>query len=150
MFKILQARLQQYICWELPDVQAGFWRGRETRDQISNIWRIMGKTRELKKKSISASLNMLKPLTVWITASCGKFYMQVKKQQLEQTWNNGLVQNWESSMIRLYIVTLLLNLYWDFSSVIQSCPTLCNPMECSIPGLPVHQKLPEFTQTHVH
>ena len=71
----------------------------------------MGKTRELKKKSISASLNMLKPLTVWITASCGKLYMQVKKQQLEQTWNNGLVQNWESSMIRLYIVTLLLNLY---------------------------------------
>ena len=62
-------------------------------------WRIMGKTRELKKKSISASLNMLKPLTVWITASCGKFYMQVKKQQLEQTWNNGLVQNWENSAV---------------------------------------------------
>ena len=130
-------------------MQAGFQRGRGTRDQISNIWWIMEKTREF-KKSISASLNMLKPLTVWITANCGKFYMQVKKKRLEQTWNNGLVQNWESSMIRLYIVTLILNLYLDFSSVIQSCPILCDPLECSIPGLPVHQKLPEFTQTHVH
>ena len=42
-------------------------------------------------------------------------------------------------------------LYWvQFSSVAQSCPTLCNPMNCSTPGLPVHHKLPEFTQTHIH
>ena len=40
---------------------------------------------------------------------------------------------------------------WDqFSSVAQSCLTLCNPMDCSMPGLPVHHQLPEFTQTHVH
>ena len=38
----------------------------------------------------------------------------------------------------------------QFSSVAQSCPTLCNPMNCSMPGLPVHHQLPEFTQTHVH
>ena len=38
----------------------------------------------------------------------------------------------------------------QFSSVAQSCPTLCNPMKCSMPGLPVHHQLPEFTQTHVH
>ena len=38
----------------------------------------------------------------------------------------------------------------QFSSVTQSCPTLCDPMNCSMPGLPVHHKLPEFTQTHVH
>ena len=38
----------------------------------------------------------------------------------------------------------------QFSSVAQSCPTLCNPMDCSTPGLPVHRQLPEFTQTHVH
>ena len=37
----------------------------------------------------------------------------------------------------------------QFSSVAQSCPTLCNPMDCSMPGLPVHHQLPEFTQTHV-
>ena len=38
----------------------------------------------------------------------------------------------------------------QFSSVAQSCPTLCDPMNCSTPGFPVHHKLPEFTQTHVH
>ena len=38
----------------------------------------------------------------------------------------------------------------QFSSVAQSCPTLCDPMDCSMPGLPVHHQLPEFTQTHVH
>ena len=38
----------------------------------------------------------------------------------------------------------------QFSSVAQSCPTLCDPMNCSTPGLPVHRQLPEFTQTHVH
>ena len=38
----------------------------------------------------------------------------------------------------------------QFSSVTQSCPTLCDPMDCSMPGLPVHHQLPEFTQTHVH
>ena len=38
----------------------------------------------------------------------------------------------------------------QFSSVAQSCPTLCNPMNCSAPGLPVHHQLPEFTQTHIH
>ena len=38
----------------------------------------------------------------------------------------------------------------QFSSVAQSCPTLCDPMNCSTPGLPVHHHLPEFTQTHIH
>ena len=38
----------------------------------------------------------------------------------------------------------------QFSSVAQSCPTLCDPMNCNTPGLPVHHQLPEFTQTHVH
>ena len=44
----------------------------------------------------------------------------------------------------LYIYT------FHFSSVTQSCPTLCNPVDCSTPGLPVHHQLPEFTQTHAH
>ena len=43
-----------------------------------------------------------------------------------------------------------LRIYLQFSSVAQSCPTLCNPMNCSMPGLPVHHQLLEFTQTHVH
>ena len=49
MFKILQARLQQYVNHELPDVQAGFRKGRETRDQIANIGWIIEKAREFQK-----------------------------------------------------------------------------------------------------
>ena len=75
MLKILQARLQQYVNPELPDVQAGFRKGRGTRDQIANIHWIIKKTKRVpeKKKFISALLTMPKPLTVRITVSCGKF-----------------------------------------------------------------------------
>ena len=99
MLKILQARLQQYVNRELPDVQAGFRKGRWTRDQIANICWIMEKEESSIKISTSALLTMPKPLTVWITTNCGKFpkrwvykttwpafweiYTQVKKQQLE-------------------------------------------------------------------
>ena len=73
MLKILQARLQQYVNHELPDVQAGFRKGRGTRDQIANICWIMEKAREFQKKPTSALLTMPKPLTVWITKkNCGK------------------------------------------------------------------------------
>ena len=66
MLKILQARLQQYIHKELPDVQAGFRKGTGTRDQIANIRWIIEKAREFQKKtSISALLTMPKPLTVY-------------------------------------------------------------------------------------
>ena len=60
MLKILHARLQQYVNQELPDVQAGFRKGRGTRDQIANIHCIMKKARELQKTSTSASLTKLK------------------------------------------------------------------------------------------
>ena len=73
MLKILQARLQQYLNHELPDVQAGFRKERGTRDQIANIHSIIEKATEFQKKSISASLTTPKPLTVWITTNCGKF-----------------------------------------------------------------------------
>ena len=65
MLKTLQARLQQYMNQELPDVQAGFRKGRETRDQIANVCWIIEKARNSRKTSISASLTTLKPL--WIT-----------------------------------------------------------------------------------
>ena len=72
--KILQARSQQYLNHELPDVQAGFRKGRGTRDQIANSRWIMEKKQESSRKtSISALLTMPKPLTVWITRNCGKF-----------------------------------------------------------------------------
>ena len=73
MLKILQARLQQYMDSELPDVQAGFRKGRGTRDQIANISWIIKKQESSRKTSISALLTMPKPLTVWITINCGKF-----------------------------------------------------------------------------
>ena len=73
MPQILQARLQQYVNLELPDVQAGFSKGRGTRDQIANICWIIKKQESSRKTSISALLTMPKPLTVWITINCGKF-----------------------------------------------------------------------------
>ena len=71
--KILQARLQQYVNRELPDVQAGFREGRGTRDQITNIWWIIEKQESSRKTSISSLLTMPKPLTVWITTNYGIF-----------------------------------------------------------------------------
>ena len=65
MLKIQQARLQQYVNCKLPNVHAGFRKGRGTRDQIANIHWIIEKAREFQKTSTSASLTMQKPLTVW-------------------------------------------------------------------------------------
>ena len=97
MLKILQARLQQYMNHELPDIQAGFRKGRGTRDQIANIHRIIKKARVPEKTKTKT--RKPKPLTVWITTSSGKFWkrweyqttwyaswdicLQVRKQQLE-------------------------------------------------------------------
>ena len=68
MLKILQARLQQYMNCELPDVQAEFGKGRGTRDQIANILWLVEKAKGF-QKNISALLTMPKPSTVWITAN---------------------------------------------------------------------------------
>ena len=73
MLKILQARIQQYMNPEFPDIQAGFRKGRGTRDQIANITGSSKKQESSRKTSISALLTMAKPLTVWITINCGKF-----------------------------------------------------------------------------
>jgi len=82
MLKILQASLEHDVNHELADVQAGFRKGRGTRDQIANIhWIIKTKNKTNKKKNqessretpISGLLTMLKPLIVWITINCGKF-----------------------------------------------------------------------------
>ena len=99
MLKILQARLQQYVNWEIPDIQTGIRKGKGTRDQIASIHWIIEKQESSRKTSISALLTTPKPLTVWITKNCGKFLkrweyqttlpaswemcMQVRKQQLE-------------------------------------------------------------------
>ena len=98
ILKILQAMLQQYVNHEVPDVQAGFRKGRGTRDQIANIWWIIKKAREFQKNIYFCFIDYAKAF-VWITTICGKFFkwweyqntlptsweifMQVKKQQLE-------------------------------------------------------------------
>ena len=99
MLKILQARLQQYTNCELPDVQAGFRKGRGTRDQIANICWIMEKAREFQKNIYFCFIDYAKAFDCVDTINCGKFWkrceyqttgpaswetcMQVRKQHLE-------------------------------------------------------------------
>ena len=73
MLKILQARLQQYVNRELPDVQAGFRKGRGTEIKLPTYTGSTKKQESSRKTSISALLTIPKPLTVWITVNCGKF-----------------------------------------------------------------------------
>ena len=73
MLKILQARLQQYMNCELPDVQAGFRKAEEPETKLPTCAGSWKKQESSRKTSISALLTMPKPLTVWITRNCGKF-----------------------------------------------------------------------------
>ena len=124
MLKILQARLQQYVNCELPDVQASSKKGRGTRDQIANICWIIKKAREFQKNIYFYFIEYAKAFDCLDHNNCGKFLkrweyqitllasweicMQVKKQQLELDMNNRMVPNFKRSMSRLYIVTLLI------------------------------------------
>ena len=119
MLKILQASLQQYMNREPPEVQAGFRKGRGTREQIANICWIIKKAREF-QKNIYFCLSDYAKVFVWITTNNGKFFkrweyqttwpasweicMQVKKQQLEL----DMEQQTGSNSGRLYIVTLII------------------------------------------
>ena len=99
MLRILQARFQQYVNRELPDVQAGFRKSEEPEIKLPISTESLKKQENSRKTSISALLTTRKPSTVWITINCGKFWnkweyqttwpaslevcMQVRKQQLE-------------------------------------------------------------------
>ena len=160
--------LQQYVNHELPDIQNGFRKGRGTRDQIANIhWVIKKAKKRVPEKHLLLHYWLHKGLCVdhnklWkILQEMGipdhltcLLRILYAGQEATVTTRNGttLFPNWERRTSRLYTVTCLFNLYAEsvqFSSVAQSCPTLCDPMDCSTSGLPV-QQLPEFTQTHVH
>ena len=119
MLKILQARLQQYVNQELPDVQAGFRKGRGTRDQIANIHWIIKKTKEFQKNI--CFIDYTKAF-VWITTNCGKFLKRWGYHHLtfllrklysgqEAIVRTGhrtrLFPNWERSTSSLCIFTLL-------------------------------------------
>ena len=121
MLKILQSRFQQYMNQEHPHIQAGFRKGRGTRDQIPKSVGSSKKQDNSRTTSTSVSFTTLKPLTMdhnklWNIlkemgipdhfTSC-ETCMEDKKQQ-KQTWNNILVPNWERSTSRLYIITLLI------------------------------------------
>ena len=73
MLKIFQARLHQYVNQELPDVQAGFRKGRRTRDQIANIRWIIKKAKEFWKNTYFCFIDYSKALTERIKTNCGKF-----------------------------------------------------------------------------
>ena len=123
MLRILQARLQQYVNCELPDVQAGFRKGKGPEIKLPKSTG-SSKKRVPENISISALLTIAKPLPVWITINCGKFwkrweyqstwpaswetYMQVRKQQLELDMEKQTGSNRKRSTSRLYIVTLLI------------------------------------------
>ena len=126
MLKILQARLQQYVNHELPYVEAGFRKGRGTRDQIASIPWIMEKAREFQKKKkiyfcfidYAKAFDCVDHNKLWkILEEMGipdhlpcllRTCMQVKKQQLELDMEQQTGSNRKRSMSRLYIVTLLI------------------------------------------
>ena len=108
---------------ELPDVQAGFRKGRGARDQIANICWIIEKARELQENIYFCFVDYAK--AVWMTTNYGKFpsrdgntsppdlppeksVCRSGSNSENWTWNNRLVPNWERSASRLYIVTLLI------------------------------------------
>ena len=123
MLKMLQSRLQQYMNQELPDVQAGFRKGRGSRDQIANIRWIIEKARVPEKHLlllywVHQSLwlygsqqtveNSSRENTRPPHLSPEKSVCKSRSNSENQTWNNGLVLNWERSIPRLYTVTLLI------------------------------------------
>ena len=124
MLKIIQARLQQYVNRELPDVQAGFRKGRGTREQIANIRWIMKKAREFQKNIYFCFIDYVKAFdcgsqeTVENSERDGntrppnlpleKPVCRSGSNSQNWTWNNRLVPNRKRSTSRLYIVILLI------------------------------------------
>ena len=118
MLKILQAKLQQYVNCELPDVQAGFRKGRGTKDQIANIRWIIEKARELQKNIYFCSIDYAKAFycvdhnKLWkILKEMGipdlppeKSVCRSRSNSYNWTWNNRLVPNQDRSTLRLYAV----------------------------------------------
>ena len=120
--KILQDRLQKYVNREFPDVQAGFRKGRGTRDQVANIHWITEKPREFQKKhfcftNYAKAFDCVDHNKLWkiLQENTRPPYLPPEKSACRSrsnsqnwTWNNRPVQDWEKSMLRLYIVTLLI------------------------------------------
>ena len=205
MPKVLQARLQQYMNHELPDVQADFRKGRRTGDQIANIHWINEKAREFQKNiyfcfiDYAKAFDCLDHKTLWkilqemripdhltfllrnlyagqettVRIGHGKtdwfqiqrgvhqgcilspcvftFYAEyiMRNAGLEEAQVGIKVAGRNTNNLRYADDTTLMAESDQIRSVVQSCPTLCNPLNRSTPDLPVHHQLPEFTQTHI-
>ena len=113
MLKILQAKLQQYVNHELPDVQAGFRKSRETRDQIANIRWIIKKVREFQKNIYFCFIDYAKVFNCVDHNKLRKILQEMGIPDhltclLRNLRKQQSVPNWESSTSRLYIVTLLI------------------------------------------
>ena len=121
MLKILQERFQQYVNRELPDVQAGFRKGRGTRDQIANICWIIKKAQEFQKNIYFCFIDYAKAFhcvdhkKLWKILQemglpdhlvCLLRSLYADQESTEEMWNNRLVPNWERNTSRLYTVTL--------------------------------------------
>ena len=144
--KILQARLQQYMNCELPDVQAGFQKGRKTRDQIVNIYWIIKKAREFQKNIYFWFIDYAKDL-VWITTNFGRFSkrweyqttwpaswencMQVKRQQLEPD-----MEEWTGSKLgKEYVKAVYCH---------PACLPYIQSISCKMPGWKKHKMESRF------
>ena len=123
MLKILQARLQQYMNWEIPDVQARSRKGRGTRGQITNIHLIIKKAKDFHKNIYFCFINYAK-VFVWMKTNCGQFVkrwecqttlpvswegcMQVKKQLLEQDMEQWTGSKLAKEYVKVVFVTLFI------------------------------------------
>ena len=125
MLEILQASFQQYMNWELPDVQVGFRKDRGTTDQIADIHRIIEKVREFQKNIYFCFIDYAKTFDCVDQNKLWKFLKEIEipdhitlrslcvgqEAAVITRQNNRLVQNWEKSMARL---TCLFNFYVEY------------------------------------
>ena len=169
MLQILQARLQQYVNHELQDVQDRFRKGRGTRDQIANIHWIIKKAREFQKNVYFCFIDyakavdcvnhnklwtILKEMGIPDHLTCLLRNLYASQEGTVRT-GHGMIYWYQigKGMHQGCILSLLFNLYAEsvqFISVSQLCLTLCNPMNCSRPGLPMHHQLLKFTKIYIH
>ena len=131
MLKILRTRLQQHINWELPDVQAGFRKGSGTRDQIANIYCIIEKAREFQKNICFCFTDYAKAFDCVDHNKLWKILKETRIPDHLTCLLRNLYAGQEALVRTAHGVTV------QFSSVIQSCLTLCDPVNRSTPGLPV-------------
>ena len=153
--------------YELPDIQAGFRKGRGTREQIGSIHWIIKKARDCQKNIYICFIDYAK---TWDYADHNKLWKILKEMGIPDHFTCHLrnLYTGQEATVRTghgktdwfqigkgvrqgcILSPCLFDVYTEFSSVAQLCPTLCDPMNLSTPSLPVHHQVLEFTQTYVH